>query len=140
MNFSLLKSNMARNLMLAGAIVALPALPATAFAAANVSTEMSTAATHAGLAAKASDIKTVHMHLHHALNCLVGPKGKGFDKNQLNPCANSGNGAIPDSANAAQKAKLKKAAKEAKAGLATTELDKAVKDAEAVAATIKKAM
>ena len=31
------------------------------------------------MAAKAADLKTTQMHLHHAVNCLVGPGGKGFD-------------------------------------------------------------
>jgi len=51
---------------------------------------------HAGLAAGSGDIAMVHAHLHHTLNCLVGPGGAGFDANQMNPCANAGHGAIPD--------------------------------------------
>ena len=42
-------------------------------------------------AAQATDLNTVHMHLHHALNCLVGPNGKGFDAKEMNPCAHAGN-------------------------------------------------
>jgi hypothetical protein len=63
---------------------------------ADASSETVTAATHAELAAGASDLNGVHMHLHHALNCLVGPGGRGFDPKELNPCAQSGKGAIPD--------------------------------------------
>ena len=47
-----------------------------------------------------------HKHLQHAVNCLVGPNGKGFDAAAGNPCGKAGNGAIPDSTDAAQKAKL----------------------------------
>ena len=52
---------------------------ATAFAAVDLGSEINNAATHAGLAAQAADINGVHTHMHHALNCLVGPKGDGFD-------------------------------------------------------------
>ena len=76
-----------------------------------------TSPTHAGLAAKATTIDMVHMHLHHALNCLVGPGGTGFDSTNANPCAKAGDGAIPD-ASAAQKAKLQPAVAAANAGLA----------------------
>jgi len=41
-------------------------------------TAISTAANHAGLAANAGAIEMVHTHLHHVLNCLVGPGGDGF--------------------------------------------------------------
>lgn len=109
--------------------------PATAFAA-DLSIEISTAEAHAGFAAKADTIEHVHMHLHHALNCLVGPKGRAFDAKALNPCAGKGNGAIHDTTDAAQKAELKKAVKEAKAGLRATDMATAVKDAKAVAATL----
>ena len=51
-------------------------------------------------------LKTVQMHLHHAVNCLVGPAGKGFDASAGNPCGKAGAGAIPDSTDSAQKAKL----------------------------------
>ena len=80
-------------------------IAATAFAA-DLGSEITNAQTHAGLAAKAADINGVHMHMHHALNCLVGPGGDGFDAKQMNPCAQSGNGAIPDEMDAAKKAKL----------------------------------
>ena len=79
------------------------ALPTAAFA--DVSAELVVASQHAGFAAKAPAIDMVHMHLHHVVNCLVGPSGTGFDATNANPCAKAGNGAIPD-ASAAQKAKL----------------------------------
>ena len=71
--------------------------------AADVSAEITNAAMHAGLAAKGTDIATVHTHLHHTVNCLVGPGGQGFDAKELNPCANNGAGAIPDSTSATTK-------------------------------------
>lgn len=115
----------------AALLVSLPAY------AADVHGEIVTAATHAGLAAQGSDIGTVHMHLHHTLNCLVGPGGNGFDAKEMNPCANSGNGAIPDSSDAAKKAALQNAANEAATGIGETDLAKAQKDASDTAALLK---
>src|SRR5579863_7879581 len=90
---------------------------ATAFAA-DLGSEINNAQTHAGLAAQAADINGVHTHMHHALNCLVGPKGDGFDAKQMNPCAQSGNGAIPDEMDAAKKAKLTTAKGQLQNGIA----------------------
>jgi hypothetical protein len=104
-------------------------------ASADVKSEVVNAETHAGLAAKATAIDGVHMHLHHALNCLVGPSGTGFDAKQMNPCAHSGNGAIPDSTDAAKKKSLQAAADKASSGIATTDLataQKAATDTEAM--------
>lgn len=105
--------------------------------AADVHGEIVTAATHAGLAAQSSTIDTVHMHLHHTLNCLVGPGGNGFDAKEMNPCANTGNGAIPDSSDATKKAALQNAANEAATGISETDLAKAQKDASDTAALLK---
>jgi hypothetical protein len=76
------------------------------------------------------------MHLHHALNCLVGEKGDGFDADELNPCKATG-GAIPNTTDAARKAELEKAAKAARAGIAETDLGKAKADANEVQKTLK---
>lgn len=102
---------------------------AQASAAANVTTEVTKAASHAGLAEQSADLKGVHMHLHHTLNCLVGPKGDGFDAKELNPCSADGDGAIADTADAAQKKNLEAAADKARSGLAQTDLAAAKKDA-----------
>ena len=90
--------------------------PAAAFAA-GAHAEIVTAATHAGFASKADTVKMVHSHLHHTLNCLVGPKGADFDAAELNPCVHSGSGAIPDTADAATRTALEAAAAEAERGL-----------------------
>ena len=92
-----------------GTIDAAPAL-------ADVAGQLTVAQTHAGLAAKAAAVDGVHMHLHHALNCLVGPGGAGFDAGQANPCANAGKGALPEATDAGQKAKIEAAAAKAQAG------------------------
>jgi hypothetical protein len=108
--------------------VLLTASSAPALAADPVQ-EIATAATHAGLAAQAAAIEQVHMHLHHTVNCLVGPKGKGFDPNEANPCQKLGDGAIPDTADATAKARLTKALANAQAGLKSDDLTAAKKAA-----------
>jgi hypothetical protein len=112
-------------------LVAGPAL------ASDIKGEIVNAETHAGLAAQASSLDGVHMHLHHALNCLVGPAGAGFDASQMNPCANSGNGIIPDTTDAAKKQAFQSAADEARAGIAATKVDDAKKAANDLAAMLK---
>ncbi len=121
---------------LAALCAGLIALPIAANAA-DASTEITTAATHAGFAAKSDTIKMVHAHMHHALNCLVGPGGNGFDSAALNPCKNSGNGAIPDSTDAAQKASLEKIANELRSGLADDTLASAQKTAATAETSLK---
>ena len=107
---------------LAGAIaVAVSMLPAPALAA-DAAKEAATGEMHAGLAAKAATIEQVHMHLHHAVNCLVGPKGQGFDAKEANPCQSLGDGAIPDTAEPSTKAKLTTALAHAQAGLKSDDL------------------
>ena len=110
----------------------------TAFAA-DLGSEINNAQTHAGLAAQAANLDGVHMHLHHALNCLVGPQGDGFDSKQMNPCAQSGNGAIPDEMDAAKKAKLMAAKGQLQNGIAATDLKAAQGDATSAQTTIASA-
>ena len=100
-----------------------------AAAAADAAKEVSTAAQHAGLAAAAKDMKTTQMHLHHVVNCLVGPKGKGFDAAPGNPCKDQGNGAIPDTKDSKQKKSLQAALAKANAGLKAKDMAAAQKDA-----------
>jgi hypothetical protein len=110
-------------------------LPAAAYA--NAASEIVTAQTHADLGAHASDLAGVHMHLHHVVNCLVGPAGTGFDAKELNPCANAGNGAIPDTTDAGQKTALQNAVTKAESGIAATQLAIAQKAASDTAAMLK---
>lgn len=58
--------------------------------------EIKTAMTHAGFAEKYDTMKEVGLHLHHVLNCLVGPGDKMFDKMAGNPCEGQGKGILPD--------------------------------------------
>lgn len=109
--------------------------PVAAYA--NAASETVTAQTHADLAAHAADLAGVHMHLHHVVNCLVGPAGTGFDAKELNPCANAGNGAIPDTTDAGQKKMLNEAVSKAETGIAATQLAAAQKAATETAAMLK---
>jgi hypothetical protein len=105
--------------------------------AGDVSAEITLAAQHADLAAGASDLAGVRMHLHHALNCIEGPAGADFSKADLNPCQNAGSGAIPDSTNPTTTATLQTAIAEAVAGIAAKTLQTAQSDATKTAATLK---
>jgi hypothetical protein len=97
---------------------------------------ISTAAQHAGLAAAGADLAGVRRHLHHVLNCLVGPDGQGFDAAPGNPCAAAG-GAIPQTADAAVKDKLQKAATQVRAAIGNENLDAAKKAATDVQQLLK---
>jgi len=107
--------------------------------AADAAKEISTAATHAGYAVDATEMKTVQAHLHHTVNCLVGPNGKGFDATQANPCKDQGGGAIADTTDAAKKKSLEAAAAKAMDGLKKTDMAAAKKDASEAQAILKKA-
>jgi hypothetical protein len=123
--------------LLAGAAVAAFLLAPVSVLAADPAGEIVTASTHADLASKASDLAGTQMHLHHALNCLVGSAGTGYDAKNLNPCANAGSGAIPDTADAAKKKALEAAAVTAREGLAAADLATAQKDAARTAMALK---
>ncbi len=79
-------------------VVALAFAGTWAFAqsAGNPEAEIKTAIAHAGYAGKADALNGVHLHLHHVLNCMVGPQDKMFDAAAGNPCKDQGNGALPD--------------------------------------------
>jgi hypothetical protein len=121
-----------------GSLMALGGLAALASNAALADAHKAamTAEEHAGFAAKGTDLATVHRHLHHVLNCLVGEKGNGFDAAAGNPCANAG-AAIPETTDKKMMMKLEKAAKEARMGLADEDLAKAKKEAMQVQTTLK---
>lgn len=103
------------------ALAALLAASAPALAA-DAAAEVTQAVLHANYAATASEIKEVHDHLHHVINCLVGPKGSEFDANSMNPCERMGNGAIPNSVDAAKKKILAEVVQHANAGLGSDNL------------------
>ena len=126
-----------RHWILAGSAVAACAAIAAPVLAADAKGEITIAAQHASLAAQASDLAGVKMHLHHTLNCLEGPKGADFSKTDMNPCAQAGNGAIPDSTNPTTTATLQTAVSQAVSGLKASDLKAAQGDASATAATLQ---
>ncbi len=77
-------------------LAVLALLTTTVSAAGDPTAELKTAATHAGFSAKYDSSKEVTQHLHHALNCLVGPNDKMFDQSAGNPCKGQGDGFLPD--------------------------------------------
>lgn len=116
---------------IAGLFLASPAL------AAGLKNEIAAAAQHAGLAAQGGDIKEVHTHLHHTINCLVGPEGKGFAPKEMNPCKALGKGAIPDATDDATRKALEAANEKAAGGLAENDLATAQKTAGDVETMLK---
>lgn len=116
------------------------ALPMAALAGTSPAArkQADTAAAHAGMAMAASDLKTSHMHLHHAINCLSGPKGQGFDMQAADPCKDMGHGAIVDAkGDARAEATLKHALQQAEQGLMTTRLSASQADAQQVMTTLQ---
>ena len=110
-----------------------------AYAGTEAKKEINTAITHASLAEKMSDVKQVHMHLHHVINCLVGPKGVGFDASVGNPCAGMGNGAINDyKAEKVDREMLQQALEDANYGLVTNRLKIARNAAQLAVKSLKK--
>ncbi len=105
----------------------LAALPAAAYA--GTSTEITTAAEHAGFSAASNSLVVAHMHLHHTLNCLVGPGGHGFDTKAADPCKGMGNGAIPDTTDAHLKKRLEEFAVRTRVALRSHSLKTVQKDA-----------
>jgi hypothetical protein len=127
----------ARHILLAGSCAAAALLVSPACFAADLHAEITIAAQHASLAAQANDPMVVRMHLHHALNCLEGPKGADFTAKEIDPCANAGSGAIPDSSDSTTSAALELAITQAVQGLSAPSLATAQSDANAAAATLK---
>jgi len=115
---------------IAAVISALLTFPTAAYA--DAKSEIATAAQHAGLAAAAPDLVQTHMHLHHAMNCLVGPQDADFDKTNMNPCAQQGKGAFPDESDAEIKTKLQNAMSAAADGIASKDVATAKKHAATV--------
>lgn len=102
--------------------------------------EISTAAEHAEHAYQGKAVKEIHSHLHHVINCLVGPGGQGFDKTNEDPCDGQGNGAINDvDANSDQQHKLQQALQDANNGLQKNDYKSAHDDAKKVLDDLTKA-
>lgn len=126
---------MSKRIAVAAVIGRLLTFPIAAYA--DAASEIATAAQHAGLAAAAPNLTQTHMHLHHVVNCLVGPRDGDFDKTNMNPCAQQGNGAFPDESDPAIKVKLQNAMSAAEDGIASNDEATAKKNAAAVETQLK---
>jgi len=83
-------------------------------------------------------MKTTQMHLHHVVNCLVGPQGEGFDATFGNPCNGQGSGAISDTTDSAKKASLQQALQQTLDGPKQSDMAAAQKNATAVQDLLKR--
>ena len=109
-------------------------------AAGSAAQEIATAAAHAQMAAAASDKATADMHLHHVINCLVGPSDKRFDAKAGDPCKGMGDGAINDLGHApAEHIRLQRALMLAERGLRAANFKNTHKTAQLVAEVLKQA-
>ena len=103
-----------------------------------LSKQVGTASAHAGMALGAADLKLAHTHLHHVINCLVGPNGKEFDAQEENPCKGMGQGAIVDAkGDTANESRLHTALTHAEHGVKATTLDGAHADAQQILTTLQ---
>lgn len=132
---------MKRLLALGAATLFFAALPYATFANdASVQKEVTTAHAHALMAAGADSLKMTHTHLHHVINCLVGPDGAGFDAKAADPCKGMGSGALPDAASqAGLHGQLEKALQAARHGVDADNLDKAHQSASKAAQALSAA-
>lgn len=94
-------------------------LTATAALAADLPIEISAAQITARSGSRnIFAIEDIHQRMQSAINCLVGEKGDGYDAKAPNPCAVSGNGVIPDTTDAAKKARYLEVVAKLKGGIA----------------------
>jgi hypothetical protein len=121
---------MFNRIAIAAVISGLLTFPIAAYA--DAKSEIATAAQHAGLAAAAPNLVQTHMHLHHVMNCLVGPGDADFDKTNMNPCAQQGKGAFPDVSDGEIRTKLQNAMSAAADGIASSDEATAKKNAATV--------
>ena len=115
---------------IAAVISTLLTFPIAAYA--DSKSQIATAVEHAGLAAAAPNLVQTRVHLHHAMNCLVGPLDADFDKSNMNPCAQQGKGAFPDESNPEIKTQLQNAMSAAAEGIASKDEATAKKNAATV--------
>lgn len=128
------------------ALAVATALPALALAAplAGLQAEIATAKVHATAASQIDTLAGAQLHLHHVINCLVGPHGAGYSARaealSENHCDHLGNGAVADStAEPATHQLTGEALQAAQAGLHATTLDAAHADAAKVLKLLAKA-
>lgn len=132
-----------RHLRFAPLVAALIAGTAVAAPASHAGREIATAKVHATVAAQVDTINGAQLHLHHVVNCLVGPHGSGWDAAaeamSENHCTGLGNGAIADSAHDAVHRDAEAALRAAQAGLKADSLDAVHRDAREVLSALDRA-
>lgn len=108
-----------KSVLVAAALLLCPLAPAWA---ADLAVEKIAAQITARSASRnVQRIEDVHQRMQSAINCLVGPKGEGFDAAAPNPCAASGNGLIPDTQEASKKTEYLAVVAKLKTGLSTSD-------------------
>lgn len=120
------------------------ALSLTAVAApGHANKEIATAIIHANVASKVDSLSGVHLHLHHVLNCVLGPHSKQYsaaaEKLSAYKCVGLGDGALPDSRDPAVRRDLQQVAKHADGGIQATQFNAAHEAAVVVLAELKRA-
>ena len=130
---------MKRLLLSSMALLGAVSLSSIALAAgADAAKEVSTAAVHARLAAASQSVEVTDMHLHHVINCLVGPHGEGFNAAAGNPCRALGDGALHDAGKHSDLySKAQRALAEARRGITARDLSAAHAAASKVAEILK---
>ena len=83
-------------LAVATASLLLLSLSGTALATASGSKKIQTAIKHAEFASTSKNANQIHLHLHHVINCLVGPEGAAYDPAAGDPCESEGGSALSD--------------------------------------------
>lgn len=124
--------------------LALVASVAVAAPASNANREIATAKVHATVATQIDTVAGAQLHLHHVVNCLVGPHGNGWDAaaeaKSENHCTDLGNGAIADAKHdAAVRHDAETALHAAQAGLKANTLDAVHRDAHEVLTALDRA-
>lgn len=133
-----------RAALVVGSVIALAVVSVIAFAQASLAQREENATfVHASMAAGVATLDAAHVHLHHAINCLVGVGGPDYSaaaeaSSKLSCKAMDGHGAIADAnGHPALQAKLERALALARAGAASPSLTAAQGDAKAVAALLR---
>jgi hypothetical protein len=107
--------------------------------AGDAAKELGAASTHAQLSESSQSVEVATMHLHHVINCLVGPHGTGFDAAAGNPCKSMGDGALKDSPKGSEMhSKAVRALAIARRGIAEKDLSAMHKAASEVIGTLGK--
>lgn len=121
------------------AVASLGTVPIAAGAAGNVGMEMTIAHQRAIMSQGSNTLADAHKYMQQSINCMVGPKGAGFDQSEANPCGDAGGGLLVDLAsNEAASEQVKAALASAREGLRSKDLVAVQTRAGEVASTLQK--